>query len=194
MADNFHVSFKMFVDRPAVTRAVDRWTLKVLSRTGAYGRTVMRRKIRPQLTGKKRRTVMVEGRKYLVPARGMVIDVETGNRATTRQSEAARRQYAMENKRRTAGSPPRRGPSDLLRRFILFGVDRAAEEVVIGPMKFNNQPSLVGVVSVPELLEKGGSQVLGHELVKYDPHPFAAPSRDETLRKMEDLIERVPLR
>ena len=49
-----HVDTKMFFDRPHVMRRVDQKTGRVLARTGAFGRQVMRRQMRP--AGKKRKS------------------------------------------------------------------------------------------------------------------------------------------
>jgi hypothetical protein len=93
-----------------------------------------------------------------------------------------------------AGQPPRRGPTDLLRRFILFGVDPDSERVVIGAMPFRRQPRFSGgIVSVPELLEKGGGEYIKDELVHYQPRPFVNPAFDITLAKMKEKIQSVPL-
>lgn len=46
MADFFHVSLDMFFDRAKVIDAMDRKTHRVLSSTGAFGRSVMQRGMR----------------------------------------------------------------------------------------------------------------------------------------------------
>jgi hypothetical protein len=189
----FHVKFDMFVDRPAVMRAIEKKQLRVLSQTGAYGRQAMKRTIRPPKAGKRARTVEVAGRQVLVPVRGRVLDAKTLKPVTTELAKAARLAMAARLKSEGAGKPPRRGPSDLLRKFMFFGIDSDSETVVIGPMKFDSQPRLIGRVSVPELLDKGGGQIIGSDLVKYDPHPFTPQTLDVTEKKFRELIEKVPL-
>ena len=64
---------------------------------------------------------------------------------------------------------------------------------MVGVEAFPSQPSLVGAISVPELLNKGGRQKVLDPWVKYGPRPFVEPAMDVTLRKMEQEIECVPL-
>lgn len=188
-----HVSFKMFIDKPHVMGRISAKQRRVLAKAGGYARTAMKRQIRPPKRGKKARTVVVDGRPYFVPVAGMVIDVGTGRKATTEQAKLAREAIAGRLKGEGAGKPPRRGPSDLLRKHIYFGLEEHGETVVIGPMKFGSQPRLVGASSVPELLEKGGGEYIGNKLVKYDPHPFAKPTLPLATKKFHELIEKEPL-
>lgn len=89
--------------------------------------------------------------------------------------------------------PPRRGPTDLLRKLTLFQLDSRAESVVIGPYPFKNQPQLVGAVSVPELLDKGGGEYIRGELVHYEPRPYVERCLNPTLKFMTQIIERNPV-
>jgi hypothetical protein len=52
----------------------------------------------------------------------------------------------------------------------------------------------VGVKNVPELLELGGGEYIGSQLVQYEPHPFIAPALKLTEAKMAELIEKDQLR
>lgn len=186
------VRFEWFIDRPNVLRHVDNKVRRVLARTGGFGKTVIRRSIRPPKKSKKARSVVVDGRTFIAPAggnRGKVIDAATGRPATTVQAREARNALRQRLRKEGVGKPPRRGPTDLLRRFILFGVDPDTERVVIGALPFRKQPRLSGVKTVPELLEKGGGEYIGNELVKYQPRQFVQPALDTTLAKMGDLIE-----
>lgn len=188
-----HTKFSMFVDRPGVMARIERKRLRVLSKVGAYSRSAMQRQIRAPNAGRKNRTVTIEGRAYFVPVRGRVIDVASSRAATTEQAIEARRLLAQQLGRKGAGKPPRRGPTDLLRKHIYFGIDEATESAIIGPLRFDSQPSLVGASSIPELLEQGGGQFIGDMLVKYDPHPFAAPTMPIAEQKFRELIESEPL-
>lgn len=187
------VRFDWFVDRELVRSRVDKKVLSVLSQVGAFGRNKMRSSILPQKASKKHRTVDVEGKLFLVPISGRVIDVATGRDARKSEADAARAALRGRLKSEGVGKPPRRGPSNLLRRFILFGVDPQSESVVIGAMPFASQPRLVGAVSVPELLDQGGGEYIGGELVRYDPRPFVQPAFDKTLNKFKNLIQSVSL-
>lgn len=189
-----HVKFKMFVDRPGVMRAIDRKRLRVLSRVGAFAMTVMRRMIRAPKSSKRARTIDVNGRSYFVPMRGKVLDARTRRPVTRAEAESARRAMALRLRSEGEGQPPRRGPTDLLRRNIFFGVDTDTESVVIGPRMFAKQPPLVGAVSVPELLEKGGIEIIMGKRAKYGARPYAAPTLPIAERKFRELIESEPLK
>src|SRR5262245_53902784 len=115
-----HVKFEMFVDRPGIMKRIERKRLRVLSKVGAYARTAMQRQSRAPKGSRRARTVDIDGQKFLVPIRGRVIDVATQRPATTEQAAAARRAMAARLGREGAGKPPRRGPTDLLRKNIFF--------------------------------------------------------------------------
>jgi len=188
-----HISFSMFLDRPGVMRRVDKKIQRVLAQTGAYARVAMQRQIRPAKRGKKARTILVGRQLLLVPIYGKVVDAKTKRPVSKPLADAARRAMGQRLRSEGAGRPPRRGPTDLLRKHIYFGVEPNSETVVIGPMKFHRQPSLVGASSVPELLEKGGGEIVGGVLTKYEPHPFVQSTLPAAERKFRELIERVPL-
>jgi hypothetical protein len=137
--------------------------------------------------------VNLDGREYLVPVRGKVVDVATGKPARKEQAKLARIELAKRLGKEGAGKPPRRGPTDLLRSQIYFGIDAETASVIIGPTKFPRQPRLVGASSVPELLEEGGAEYIGDELVRYQPHPFVAPSLDPVEAFFRKTIESEPL-
>lgn len=189
----FHVTFDMFVDRPGVFARVEAWKLRTLSRTGAYGMGVMRKQFRPPLTGKRSNSVTWNGTRYHVPRGGLILDPKTGRPVTTQDAQQIREAFWRSIKGRGAGKPPRRGPTDLLRRFTFFGMDPGSESVVVGPYPFKKQPPLVGAVSVPELLDKGGAELIGKQLVKYDPHPFVERTLPPVTRFMDKLIEQRPV-
>lgn len=196
--------FRMYVDRPGVMRRLDRWQQGLLGRTGAYGRGVMTKQIRPISVSKKARTVDVphslgmrgvRGGTVLVPVRGKVVAAGT-NRPVDRNTAFLARQLlyrrqAQESKAR-AGKPPR-SRTGKLRRNIDFGVDPRTDSVVIGAWPFPQQPVLVGAVSVPELLNKGGGEVINGTLAKYDPFPFVETVLNVTSRKMAEFIRQRPV-
>lgn len=185
--------FKFYVDRPAVRNRVERKKLVVLSRTGAFGRRVMKNKYRKPLTSPRKRTVRIDGHEFFVPPRGMVVDMTTGRAAHKSEADEARIELARQLRHESAGKPPRRGPTDKLYKFTDFGVDPQTESAVIGAWPFPSQPRMQDRVSVPELLDKGGGEYIGGQLVKYDAYPFTIPSLEPTARKMAQLVESVPL-
>jgi hypothetical protein len=194
MAKSFGVKFSMFIDKPGVFAAIDRKRARVLAKTGAFGRVVMKRQIRPPKAGRKLRTVVVGGRQFFVPTAGRVIDVATGKPCSKAQAREARITLARQLKE-PAGSPPRRGPTDKLRKNIFFGVDPETASTVVGPLIFNKQPAGIMPPTVPELLEFGGTATSKLGLpATYPPHPFAGPSFDPTLQQFERLIESEPLK
>lgn len=187
------VDFKMFLDRKHVAKRIDRKTQRVLAKAGAYGRTAMKREIRPPKSGKKSRTVVVNGLAVIVPVRGKVVDAKTQRPVSKAIADLARLAMAKRYKSEGAGKPPRRGPTDLLRKHIYFGLDPDGETVVIGPMLFSKQPPLVQVTTIPELLNKGGGQNIMGRYVKYEPHPFTPRPAELAAKKLAELVKSEPL-
>lgn len=194
-ARSVNLKFEMFLDRPGVMARVDAWKLRILARTGGYGRTAMRRLFKPPLRARKQRNIFYGGHEYGVPLKGLVRHVATGRPVTADFAKKLRILYSRRNRfsGKGVGQPPRRGPTDLLRKLTIFEMDRQHESVVIGPMPFDEQPPLVGAVSVPELLDKGGYEQIGKELVKYEPRPFVERTLPPTLRFLEKTIEKQPV-
>jgi len=126
----------MFFDRAAVINAVDGAKRKVLSKAGAFIRTVAQTSIRK--------------RKKSAPP----------------------------------GSPPHSHEGSL-RRLILFGYDKAADSVVVGPVGFKKS-------TAPNVLEYGGDTVVfrrrGGKLtshkVKIAPRPYMAPALEKERPKL----------
>jgi hypothetical protein len=77
------------------------------------------------------------------------------------------------------GNPPHSHEGSL-RRLILFGYDRAAESVVVGPLKFRN-------TGAPQTLEFGGRTTLirrrGGKVVRAKPRIAARPYMGPALEK-----------
>ena len=187
------IKFSMFIDRKHVAKRISAKQRRVLGKAGGFGRVVMKREIRPPKSGKKSRTVVVNGLAVIVPARGKVVDAKTQRPVSKKIADLARLAMAKRYKSESAGKPPRRGPSDLLRQHIYFGVEPDGESVVIGPMAFRKQPHLVGAKTVPELLNKGGSQNIMGQYVKYDPHPFTSRPAELAAKKLAELVKSEPL-
>src|SRR5690606_37304806 len=120
-----------------VMKRVDQKKLRVLSQVGAHSRQAMKRQIRP--AKKRDRIVDVGGRQCYVPQYGKVIDNKTKEPVSKAMADKARRIVFQRLKSEGIGKPPRRGPTDLLRKFIFFGVEKSSESVVIGPMAFKSQ-------------------------------------------------------
>lgn len=187
------VDFSMFIDKPHVARRLSKYKKAVLGGTGAFAKTAMKRQIRPKAKGKRARTVTVDGVACLVPIHGMVVDAKTQRPVAKQLAAKARLAMRAKTKAEDAGKPPRRGPTDLLRKHIYFGVEPDSETVVVGPMMFSSQPKLSGVVSVPQLLEEGGREHTIAGLVKYSPRPFVAPTMPTAQKKFAELTESTPL-
>ena len=196
--DSFHVSFSMFVDRKGVMDRLDKKVLRILGGTGAYTMGAMRKSIRPP-TKKQARSnrITVRGVNCIVPVMGKVREAGTGQPVHEKLAVIARKEIYARNHGLGAGSPPRRGPTDLLRSRIFFGVETNTETVVIGPEMFTSQPKMIGAVSVPQLLDQGGKEEFrfGHRTFvgKYEPRPFVAPMVPVAQKRLEKLIEDIPL-
>jgi hypothetical protein len=93
-----------------------------------------------------------------------------------------RRRAKSAVRKRKRVSEPGQAPSSHaghLRRLILFGYDRAASSVVIGPLLFRSRSS----PTVPELLEFGGVVTRERKkgrrrrrTMRYRPRPFMGPA------------------
>jgi len=82
------------------------------------------------------------------------------------------------------GKPPS-SHSGLLKKFIFFGYDRAAQSVVVGPVALRSK------AEAPELLEHGGQvqRRVGRrrpkvKVMRYRPRPFMAPAFDTEKPKL----------
>jgi hypothetical protein len=192
------VDFKMFLDRKLVTDRIDAKSQKILMRTGGFGRLTMKRMIRARPTGKRSRTVNVDGRQLFIPNKGnrqerMVRDAQTGAVVSTPLAARAHIAFRQQQLASGAGKPPHRGPLDLLRKHIYFSYDPTSESVVIAPLVFAKQPPLIGAQNVPELLEFGGREVFKHYTGTYAPHPYVRPTKVLAEMKMAELTESIPL-
>jgi hypothetical protein len=197
-SDGFHVDFSMFVDRKGVMDRIDRKVLRILSGTGAYAMGAMRKSIRSPSKSKKSRTIQVGDTNCFIPeGRGKVLDAATGRPVPTKVAQLAHINFRERTVAEGVGRPPKRGPSDLLRKRIFFGVETETESVVIGPEMFAAQPRLVGAVSVPQLLDQGGQEEVRFGgrpfLARYEPRPFVGPTLPIAQRRMEELTEEIPL-
>lgn len=208
------LNFKMmtFVDRPGVMRRVDAWKLARLGRVGAYARGAMKKQIRPALKGrgKLNRTVHFKPLPYdmpdswkgpppahmsvIVPIKGPALDAKTGRPVGRKMADRARFLLRANKKGQGEGRPPRRGPTDKLRRFIFFQIDVPNESVVIGPEKFSTQPVMLNRVSVPELLNKGGVEVVFGTRVHYGPRPYVETILPLAVNKILSDIKAHPVR
>lgn len=181
----------MSLDAQKLLATIDKGRTRVLARTGAYARTIMRRSIKPQSKAKKNRTVVYRGEQYLVPVRGMVIVAKTRRPVRKEMAAEIRRAFAVSKRGQGEGQPPRRGRSDALRRGILWSIDPRSKSVVIGAEPFAKQPSgLLGVSTVPQLLNYGGGQMIDGVLAKYRARPFAEPALGVARKKMEQEIKK----
>ncbi len=185
--------FTSSIRRELLKEAITSKAERVLYKTGAYGLQVIRRSIRPARK-KKDQTVVVGKRRLLVPAKGLVVDAKTKKPVPKKLAAMARRTLSANSKEDGTGKPPRRGPTDNLRKAEKFVVDLDTYEVTAGPIIFGKQPKLVDAADVPELLEGGGSEQIGDELVQYSRHPFVEPALEKAKQRIAQLVESEQLR
>jgi hypothetical protein len=204
---NFKV--KVFVDRPGVMAKIGKWKLGHLARAGAYGSGAMKKQIRPRAAGKRANTVVLtptpaelpanwkgpprEMRLYVPPNGGAVLNAKTMKPVTRALATRAWIETKKRDKGKGVGKPPRRGPTDKLRRHIYFQVDIPKESVVIGPEPFPKQPKMVGRVSVPQLLNKGGIEIIMGDRAVYGPRPYVETILNVTLKKLRENIAKNPV-
>jgi hypothetical protein len=166
---------------------------RVLYKTGAYALQVIRRSIRAPKKAKNQ-TIALGNRKFIVPPHGLVLDAKTKKPVPSHLAATVRHALRAQQSADSAGSPPRRGPKDTLRKAEKFTVDPKTFEVTAGPIVFGSQPQLVGASDVPEILEGGGSEKIKDQLVKYAPHPFIRPAVEIAKQRMAALVESEQLR
>lgn len=205
---NFKV--KAFVDRPGVMAKVKRWQLARLSRAGAYARGAMKKQIRPALKGRSRKDQRVivpcvpsdfppnwrntpSSVVCIVPKKGPVLDARTDRPVSRHIATKAQILTRLGHRGRGEGQPPRRGPTDKLRKHIYFAIDTSKPSVVIGPAKFPKQPPMQGRVSVPQLLNKGGIEIILGAPVPYGPRPFVETILKPAMRALRGEIRKHPL-
>lgn len=202
---------KAFVDRPGVMSAVRRWQLARLGRAGAYARGAMKKQIKPQLKGRKKdRLIELTPNPWELPARwrnttnpkpvlclvqpnGVVLDAKTMRMVSKSLASRARVTLKSGNRGRGEGQPPRRGPTDKLRKHIYFNIDKTKPSVVIGPEPFPRQPQMLGRVSVPQLLNKGGIEIIMGDAVAYGPRPFVETILKPALKILKEDIRKHPV-
>lgn len=158
----------LFFDAPAVQRAVDRGTRRVLSRFGAFVWTKAK-----DLTNR--------------PARRMTLSEMTPEqRANHKRAVAIAKRKGRPVPKKPArpsqpGEPPRR-VTGVLRRFLRFAFDDAAQSVVIGAVPV---PSRSGAQAP---LEHGGKTTVksrrGSRRVRIAARPFMAPALERELPKL----------
>lgn len=221
--------FSMFVDRPEIKRKLTRWQRVILSRTGAYGRQVMRNQIKSFPQSKSANTVvdpfvqgvyqnisldreqeMIRRKKtagkgwtmYHVPkkGKGLVTDARTGRPVTTAEASYARTLLAVKQRKMTRrdaslGRPPR-NITGKLKRNIFYGIEFSARKgsvLVIGAWPFTSQPPMVQRVSVPQVLNQGGHEIIHGRPVYYAPRPFVETVYDVTFDAMQQFIMQTPV-
>ncbi len=177
MAVGLDVTFDMFFDRQKVINSIDRKSRQVLTRSGAFGRRVMRNKIRKAPKRKRRKD-------------------------DTRERDERGRFVKKGSGVRPAAILPRyHGSSNSGIRLILFGYDPRRQRTVIGPLKFNAKPPRASkrgrtIVTkpigktVPELLNEGGqAQQIDEQIngrretrrINYRKHPYRDVSMQPTM-------------
>ena len=199
---------KKYADRPEVKRKVKKWQLARLSRAGAYARGAMKKQIRHRPKGKRARTVTfmpdpmelppkwkggLRPITVYLPADGPAVYARSGRKAYWKFAIRARLEIAKRNKGKGEGKPPRRGPTDDLRQHIYFQIDTKKPSVVIGPEKLPRKYPLVNRKTVPELLNKGGIEMLLGERVKYGPRPYVETILKPAIKALKGQIKKYPV-
>lgn len=200
-----------FVDRPGVIRRISRWKLGQLARAGAYARGAMKNQIRPQTKAQRQQVVVIiptpndmpPGWRGPPPARyncivsrnfsDWVINADTFRLVPLSVALKARVAAFRQFKGMGEGKPPRRGRRDILRQNIFSKVDVNKESVVIGPEPFPRQPAMQGRVSVPELLNKGGVELIAGTPVRFGPRPYVETILPKAIARLKQNITKKPI-
>lgn len=207
------VRTKFYADRPGLKKALGLWQWGILSRTGAYGRGVMKKQIRPALKGRKKDHIVPvmdmrtssTGRPYgrviecLVSNDQFVMDRKTGMPVRKEIADQARLIVRRRRTGKGVGSPPR-SRTGKLRKNIDFGIvaEKNAEglsngTVIIGAIKFVWQPLMLNRASVPQLLDIGGKELVHGVWAKYGKRPFVRTVFKITKKKMAQFIKQRPI-
>lgn len=150
---------KMFFDRQAVTGAVDKASMRVLSKFGAFVRTAARGLIRP---AKQAPIAELSDEQRVAYARAVAIAKRHGKPRPRRPMQSSK-----------PGQPPR-SHLGLLKRFIFFAYDRDGNSVVIGPARLNGVSGGPGAL---EALEEGGrSKNAKGKTIRVAARPFMGPA------------------
>lgn len=150
---------RMFFDRAAVAGAVDKASMRVLSKFGAFVRTTARQSIRPA-----RQTPISELTEEQLASyrRAVAIARRTGKPKPRRPMQSSK-----------PGQPPR-SHLGLLKRFIFFAYDQSTNGVVIGPARLNG---VDGGPRALEALEEGGQSKNGRgKTITVAARPFMGPA------------------
>jgi len=209
MASIFEARAKFFFNTPEMMARLGKWRHKTLSRTGAYGLGVFRKLLgRHQLKKKDQlvtfttsRLIKGQSRTVQLTCRvpgdgGAVIDERTGRKVSIADAMQARARTSNQHRGKGEGKPPRMGPTRKLRNISAFSFDPATEGVVIGIIPFTKQPAMAGTVSVPELLDVGGTEIIdalgGSVAAHYGERPFTIPAFGPTWNQFMRSIEKHP--
>jgi hypothetical protein len=106
------------------------------------------------------------------------------------------------------GDYPSAHGNSLLRSLIYFGYDDATQSVVIGPTLIRNDSSILSNVTVPQLINEGGtiqrrvfrrrknSRLSGYvtETQRYRPRPFVALTTPVAAKKLADNMAKFELK
>jgi hypothetical protein len=210
-ANTAAVKFKVkaTVFSAAVIKKIHRWQMARLGRAGAYGRGVMKKQIKPELKGRRKKefvTVPTDPADFpptwktypstvdcIVQKNGPVLDAKTMQPVTKHLAMKASIMARIGRRGQGEGQPPRRGPTDKLRQGIRFERDESKPSVVIGVQPFSKQPTMMGRKTVPELLNKGGIEIILGESVTYGPRPYVETVLKATLNILRQDIKQHPI-
>jgi hypothetical protein len=206
---------RWYFNTPEMLARLGKWRHDTLSRVGAYGLGVLRKKLsRPQPQYKRLRTVILPGfyrnshtghrwtvyHKCFVPRYGQVIDLTTNRPVVSQAVVREARRIVYERLRgRGEGRPPKMGPTRKLRDRTEFALDPVTETVVIGVVPFADQPEMMGTVSVPQMLDEGGLEVVPHYLTGggayalFGRRPYLEPTLHPTRAFLGRLVRSRPV-
>ena len=150
---------KMFFGREAVTGAVDKASMKVLSKFGAIVRTAARQSIR---TARQKPLAELTEEQLKAYQRAVAIAKKQGKPKPRRPMQSSK-----------PGQPPR-SHLGFIKRFLFFGYDRDSNAVVIGPARLNG---VAGGPRALESLEEGGqSKNAKGKTISVEARPFMGPA------------------
>ncbi|HUS46163.1 MAG TPA: hypothetical protein VM219_09070 [Phycisphaerae bacterium] len=166
-AGGLNMTFSMFFDRRPVLHAADKAKRQVMSKAGAFIRTAAKSSLKsaPQKTLAE---MSAEEREiYAIRIR--------------KAERRGRRKPRRPERRSRPGRPPllHMRPSPL-KRLIYFGYDRAADSVVVGPLRFGRRPGA-------DVLERGGTARIRGRRRRVAARPFMGPALAQELPKFPSL-------
>lgn len=177
MTSPVNFNFRLdFFDSEKVIRAVKKSERANLSKAGAFVRTTARRSMR--LQRKKRPSDLGPEDRRAYEARA------ARARANGEPLPYLGRMSAP------PGKPPGMKAGHL-RDYLFFAWDQSTRSVVVGPMRLRQRSPVAGIMSIPEVLEKGGTSWAGTlekpRKIVVAARPYMQPALLKEMPKFPDL-------